>query len=176
MKVETTELAEVRLITPVVFEDHRGVYVEAYHREKFRAHGIDLEFVEDDYSVSSRHVLRGIHADRKAWKLVSCPYGRFFLAIVNCDPASGAFGRHVSFTLSESDRRQVLVPPLHGVAHLALSDRVVFHYKQSEYYDPSRQTAYRWDDPRFAIPWPCRRPILSRRDGGAEGPPSVAAP
>ncbi len=161
--VETT-LAGVRLIEPAIFEDFRGYYVETYSRDLYRSHGVTAEFVEDDFSVSTRNVLRGIHADTEAWKLISCFAGRFYLVIVNCDEESPRFGKWESFVLSAPARRQVLVPPKHGVAHLVLSDSTIFHYKQSAYYDPSRQASYRWDDPRFNIWWPTKAPILSQRD------------
>ena len=98
------------------------------------------------------------------WKLITCLYGRFYLVVVNCDKDSEHFGRWQSFVLSEYNRHQVLVPPKYGNGHLVLSDRAIFHYKQSTYYDPSRQFTYKWNNPRLNIWWPVRAPILSRRD------------
>lgn len=164
MSVSETKLPGVRLIEPDVFEDFRGYYVETYNEDRYRTHGIDVKFVEDDFSISTKHVLRGIHADAEAWKMVSCFAGRFYLVVVNCDERSPDFGKWESFVLSAPSRRQVLIPPKHGVAHLVLSDSTIFHYKQSAYYDPSRQTSYRWDDPRFNIWWPVKHPVLSQRD------------
>jgi dTDP-4-dehydrorhamnose 3,5-epimerase len=164
MEIEKTGLDGVLLIKPSVFEDHRGEYVELYSEREYAGRGIGVRFVQDDVSVSTRHVLRGIHGDDVTWKLVHCLAGRFYLVIVDCDPKSGSFGKWQGFTLSERNRHQVLVPPNHGVAHLALTERIMFAYKQSTYYDPSRQFTYRWDDPRFNIWWPVRDPILSRRD------------
>ncbi|HQT98612.1 MAG TPA: dTDP-4-dehydrorhamnose 3,5-epimerase [Thermodesulfobacteriota bacterium] len=164
MNVRKTTLNKVLLFQPEVFEDHRGEYVELYNREAFSRAGLPLEFVQDDVSVSSRDVLRGIHGDRVTWKLVSCLLGRFYLVVVNCDESSAAFGKWEAFTLSERNRHQILVPPLHGLGHLALSDRIMFHYKQTTYYDPSQQFTYTWNDPRFAIWWPVKSPVLSRRD------------
>jgi dTDP-4-dehydrorhamnose 3,5-epimerase len=109
-------------------------------------------------------VLRGIHGDAKTWKLVSCLHGSFYLAVVNCDEKSKTFGKWVSFTLSDRNRYQVLIPPHHGNGHVVLSDWAVFHYKQSEYYNPSRQFTYRWDDPKLKIWWPVKSPVVSRRD------------
>ncbi|MBI4132340.1 MAG: dTDP-4-dehydrorhamnose 3,5-epimerase family protein [Candidatus Sungbacteria bacterium] len=164
IRVSDTTLAGVRLIEPDIFEDFRGYYVETYNEERYRAEGIGVKFVEDDFSVSTKSVLRGIHADAASWKLVSCLAGRFYLVIVNCDETSPHFGKWESFVLSAPARRQVLIPPKHGVAHLVLSDSTIFHYKQSAYYDPARQASYRWDDPRFNIWWPVKHPILSQRD------------
>lgn len=167
IKIKKTKLPGVILIEPGSFRDERGRYIEIYNRELYAAHGVRARFIQDDISVSKKRVLRGIHGDRKTWKLVSCLRGVFFLVIVNCDKGSKLFGRWVSFTLSEERYRQVLVPPKHGVAHLALSDKIIFHYKQSTYYDRAAQFTYRYDDPRFNIRWPVKDPILSDRDRNA---------
>jgi dTDP-4-dehydrorhamnose 3,5-epimerase len=73
-------------------------------------------------------------------------------------------GKWQSFVLSDKNRQQVLVPPGYGNAHLVLSDTAIFHYKQSTYYEPSKQFTYRWDEPRFGIWWPIKNPVLSQRD------------
>lgn len=164
MRFETTELERVLLIKPEVFEDHRGEYVEIYNEELYKKNGVDVRFVQDDISVSLVGVLRGIHSDKESWKLVGCLLGRFYLVIVNCNVQSPSFGKWQSFTLSDTNRYQVLVPPNHGVAHLALTDKIIFHYKQTSYYNRDNQVTYRHDDPRFNIWWPNKRPILSRRD------------
>ncbi len=164
MEVKKTELENVLVVIPQIFEDHRGEYVELYNEELYRKNGISTRFVQDDLSVSSKNVLRGIHGDNETWKLVTCLLGRFYLVIINCDKTSREFGKWQSFTLTDHNKQQVLVPPKHGVAHLALSDKIMFHYKQSTYYNPSIQFTYTWDDPRFNIWWPIKNPILSRRD------------
>jgi len=164
VEVANTDLDGVLLIRPPVFEDHRGEYVELYNADIYAGAGLTQKFVQDDISVSARGVLRGIHGDAETYKLISCLLGRIYLVIVNCDESSPSFGRWQSFTLTEKNRHQVLVPPRHGVAHLALSDRIIFHYKQTTYYNPAGQFTYRWDDPRFKIWWPVKEPVLSRRD------------
>lgn len=164
MEIIKTELDDVLLIKPEVFEDHRGEYTELYNEELYVKGGIQARFIQDDVSLSTKDVLRGIHGDRETTKLVTCLLGRFYLVIVNCDESSPNFGKWQSFTLTEKNRYQILVPPKHGVAHLALSDRILFHYKQSTYYNPSAQFTYIWNDQRFNIWWPISNPILSRRD------------
>ena len=163
-KVLKTKLKDVLLIKPEIFEDHRGEYVEIYNKARYSRHGINIKFVQEDISISSKGVIRGIHADKKTWKLVTCLLGRFYLVIVNCDEASTKFGEWQSFTLTDRNRFQVLVPPKHGVAHLAMTDKIIFCYKQSTYYNPKEQSTYKWDDPRFDIWWPVKNPILSKRD------------
>lgn len=164
IEVSQTEMKDVRLIKPSVFADERGEYVETYNEALYRQKGISIKFVEDDISVSKKHVLRGIHGDNETWKLVSCLCGRFLLVVVNCETGSKEFGKWQSFELSDKNRWQVLVPPWHGNGHLVLSDLAIFHYKQSSYYDPGRQFTYKWDDPRFGIRWPVKDPELSERD------------
>lgn len=168
LEARATRLEGVKVIVPpTIFEDHRGVYVETYNEELYRRAGVTARFVQDDISVSSRHVLRGIHADPRIWKLVDCLYGEFYLVVVVCDRSRPDFGRWEAFTLSDANHLQVLIPPRHGVAHLVLSEKAIFHYKQSGYYDRAAQATFRWDDPAFGIRWPMRRPILSERDRSA---------
>ena len=167
LRIEETKLKGVLLIHLGSFEDHRGEYIETYNEALYRENGIDVKFVQDDISVSRRNVLRGIHGDEETWKLISCLYGKFYFVVVDCDNRSGDFGKWQSFVLSDKNRLQVLVPPGHGNAHLVLSDMTIFHYKQSTYYEPSKQFTYRWDDSRFGIWWPIKNPILSQRDESA---------
>jgi dTDP-4-dehydrorhamnose 3,5-epimerase len=170
VEVRDAALAGVKLIRPgTIFEDHRGTYVETYNRDSYRAAGIDVEFVQDDISTSTRHVLRGIHGDASTWKLISCLHGRFYLVVVNMDPSSPQYRRWEGFTLSDQNRLQVLVPPRFGNGHLVLSDEAIFHYKQTTYYDRAGQFTVLWDDPDVGIWWPVQDPILSRRDQGCEG-------
>ena len=164
IEILKTELSGVLLIKPFIFEDHRGDYVEIYNEREYKKRGIDVTFVQDDISTSKKDVLRGIHGDDITWKLVSCIFGKIYHVIVNCDAQSESFGKWQSFILSERNRHQILVPPKYGQGFLALSDEITFHYKQSTYYDRARQFTYRWDDPRFEIWWPCKKPVLSQRD------------
>jgi dTDP-4-dehydrorhamnose 3,5-epimerase len=164
MKVTKCNLEGVLVIQPEVFEDFRGQYVETYNEKLYYEAGICMKFVQDDISVSSRFVLRGLHGDMETWKLVSCPYGKFYLIVVNCDETSTNFGKWQSFVLSDNNRQQVLIPPMHGNGHLVLSEQAIFHYKQSTYYNPTKQFTFKWDEPRFKIWWPVKNPILSQRD------------
>ena len=169
MEVSKTKLDSVLLIKPpTIFEDFRGQYVETYNEKLYTEAGIDVKFIQDDISVSSRGVLRGIHGDSETWKLVSCLYGKFYLVVINCDTDSKDFGKWESFVLSESNRLQVLIPPKYGNGHLVMSEQAIFHYKQSTYYSPQKQFTYRYDEPMFGIWWPYTSPILSQRDAQAK--------
>lgn len=162
--VEKTKLDGVLLIKLDVFEDHRGWYLETYNEKVFHEHGIDIKFVQDDISVSNKHVLRGIHGDAETWKLISCLYGMFYLVVLNNDPESKDYLSWQSFVLSEHNRHQVLVPPNYGNGHLVLSDMAIFHYKQNTYYNPKGQFTILWNDAEWKIWWPIKNPILSMRD------------
>lgn len=163
--IERTKLDGVLLIKTSVFEDHRGRYIEIYNEELYKKHGIDVKFIQDDISVSSKGVLRGIHGDLQTWKLISCLYGEFYLVVVNWDSSSLQYGQWESFILSGDNRIQVLVPPKFGNGHLILSPQAIFHYKQSTYYDRAGQFTIIWNDPKLKINWPINNPILSKRDG-----------
>ena len=168
LQVAKTPLDGVLLITPpTVFEDYRGTYVELYNEAIYRAAGIDVDFIQDDISTSSRHVLRGLHGDAGTWKLVSCLYGKFYLVVANWKESSPQYRQWTSFLLSDVNRRQVLIPPGFANGHLVLSDEAIFHYKQSSYYNRAGQFTVLWNDPSLNIWWPVRTPILSPRDEGA---------
>jgi dTDP-4-dehydrorhamnose 3,5-epimerase len=165
MEVKSTSLEGVLLIKPpTMFEDFRGTYVELYNAKLYADSGVGVHFVQDDISTSTRHVLRGIHGDQETWKLISCLYGSFYLVVVNWDEGSRQFKQWESFVLSDQNRLQVLIPPKFGNGHLVLSERAIFHYKQSTYYHPAGQFTLFWNDPQLNIWWPVKNPMVSRRD------------
>ena len=169
LEVTRTKLDGVLLIEPpTIFEDFRGTYVETYNEKLYTEAGIDIRFIQDDISVSSKSVLRGIHGDDVTWKLVSCLYGKFYLVVVNWDKDSPQFKQWESFELSDENRFQVLIPPKFGNGHVVLSETAIFHYKQNTYYDRTRQFTIPWNDPELKIQWLVSKPILSRRDSGSE--------
>lgn len=164
MEFIKTKLDGVILIKPDTAEDFRGTYTETYNEEIYKKGGVTVDFVQDDYSTSSKHVLRGLHGDSKTWKLIDCMRGRFYFLIMNYDETSPQYLQWESFTLSDTNRWQVLVPPKFANGHLALTDDIIFHYKQSEYYDPKGQFSLRYDDPKFKLWWPIKDPFVSQRD------------
>ena len=154
------------IIKPDTAEDFRGSRTEIYNKDFLSKNGIEVDFVTDDYAITSKHVLRGLHGDDRTWKIMSCFYGKNYSVVANCDETSKNFGQWEAFILSDSNRWAVLVPPKYGDINLALSDKTVIYYKQSTYYEanPNGQFTYKWDDPRFKIWLPIKTPILSRRD------------
>ncbi len=174
MDVRTTSLQGVLLMQPsTVHEDFRGLFVETYNQELYRQAGIDVQFVQDDVSISYKGVLRGLHGDGQNWKLVTCLQGRVYLVVVNWDAASPQYKKWESFVLSDHNHTQLLIPPKFANGYQALSDVAMFHYKQSSYYQPTGQFALRWNDPSLGLWWPIRTPMLSQRDGGEPPPPPL---
>ena len=163
--VHRTKLDGVLLIEPPTrFEDLRGTYVELYNENLYREAGITDIFVQDDCSVSRRHVLRGIHGDNKTTKLISCLSGTIYVIVVNNDPASYQFRDWASFTLSDKSKIQLYIPPKIGNSYLVMSDHAVYYYKQTTNYDGSAQFTIKWNDPTYNFYWPIKNPILSERD------------
>ena len=121
-------------------------------------------FKHDKFSESVHNVLRGIHGDNKTWKLVSCPFGKYYLVVIDLNIDSPTYEKWESFVLSNVNKEQILIPPNHANGHLILSDIAIFQYKQSEYYDSGEQFTVKFDDSKYNIWWPIERPILSKRD------------
>ncbi|MDQ3068407.1 MAG: dTDP-4-dehydrorhamnose 3,5-epimerase [Acidobacteriota bacterium] len=168
MRVTTSAIPDVLLIEPKVFSDDRGEFFESYSQERFdHATGGTRRFVQDNHSVSARHVLRGLHyqiAQPQA-KLVRAVAGEIFDVCVDLRRRSKTFGRWVGTTLSGANRRQVWIPE--GFAHgfLVLSEQAEVIYKTTDYYAPEAERTVRWDDPALGIAWPTTAPvILSPKD------------
>jgi dTDP-4-dehydrorhamnose 3,5-epimerase len=169
MEITKSKLDNVLIIKPpTISEDFRGSYVELFNDLIYKEAGINQNFVQDDISTSSQHVLRGIHGNGKTWKLVSCLYGKFYLVVINNDTSSPQFRQWESFVLSDQNRLQVLIPPKFGNGHVVLSPTAIFHYKQTTYYERASQFTLRWNDPELKIWWPVKNPLVSPRDEGME--------
>jgi len=162
MILDYTEIEGVNLIKPIVYEDFRGTNFESYNASNY--YKIPNKFVVDSISTSRKHVLRGIHGDYKTTKLVSCLYGTIYMVVLDLRYESETYNQWQSFTLSDRNKHQLLIPPGCGNAHLVMSDECVFSYKLDQYYDRESQFTIKWNDPMYAIPWPIKNPILSERD------------
>ena len=168
MNVIKTELPEVVLLEPRVFEDARGLAYESYNRRRFHElTGVDTDFVQDNRSRSARNVLRGLHYQvvKPQGKLIGVLHGEIYDVAVDLRRSSPHFGRWAGFTLSAADRRMAWIPP--GFAHgfLALADATEVHYKLSDVWAPEHERVLLWSDPKLGIRWPIKgQPILSPRD------------
>jgi dTDP-4-dehydrorhamnose 3,5-epimerase len=169
MKCEATALQGVVVVTPDVYRDPRGFFLETYHAAKYREAGIHATFVQDNLSRSVRGTLRGLHAQRRRpqGKLVRVVEGEIWDVAVDIRRDSPSFGRWIAVSLSGDNFRQCYVPP--GFAHgfCVLSDVAVVEYKCTELYDPADEIGLIWNDPDLAIQWPIAEPTLSQKDGAA---------
>ena len=167
MKVTESGIKGVYIIEPDVYIDDRGFFMETFHIEKYRKLlGMNLDFVQDNISRSSRNVLRGMHFQRNypQGKIVKVSRGEILDVIVDLRKDSPTYGTWESFKLSEQNKLQVWIPP--GFAHgfLVMSDSADFEYNCTEYYHPEDEHCLMWNDPEVAIDWPINDPILSEKD------------
>jgi dTDP-4-dehydrorhamnose 3,5-epimerase len=170
VNVIDTNIAEVKIIEPKVFGDDRGFFLETFHAARYaELAGIDLPFVQDNHSRSTKGILRGLHFQKTKpqGKLVRVVSGEVFDVAVDIRHDSSTFGQWAGVILSEHNKRQFWVPP--GFAHgfVVLSDTADFEYKCTDYYDPADEGSIRWDDPDLAIDWPITNPSLSDKDATA---------
>ena len=167
MNVIETALPGVVIIEPKVFGDERGFFLETFQQQRYRDQaGIELDFVQDNHSRSTRGVLRGLHfqKQRPQGKLVRVVRGEVLDVAADINPASATFGRHVAVLLSESNHRQFWVPPGYAHGFAVLSELADFEYKCTDYYDPSDEGGVMWNDPDLAIDWQLSEPTLSEKD------------
>ena len=157
MQTIETGIAGLLILEPRVFGDARGFFYESYNRQVFAAAtGLDIDFVQDNHSRSSRGVLRGLHyqlAPHAQGKLVRVVHGAVLDVAVDIRPESPTCGQHVAVELSADNKRMLWIPP--GFAHgfLTLSETAEFLYKTTDYYVPAAERCIRWDDPQLAIDW-----------------------
>ena len=157
------KFSEIKILQPDSFEDFRG---ELFTVFKDGDYG-NIIFNHDKASISRKNVLRGMHGDSKAHKLVTCLSGEVLLVIIDNRKESPNFLKWDSIILSEKNRIQVLIPPMFANGHLVLSQSATFFYKWSyegNYPDVDEQFTIKWNDPKVGIYWPIDNPILARRD------------
>ncbi|MGE5193851.1 MAG: dTDP-4-dehydrorhamnose 3,5-epimerase [Deltaproteobacteria bacterium] len=175
MQFLPTELAGVVVIEPKVFEDERGFFMETFHKQKFAAAGIDVEFVQDNHSRSRAGVLRGLHYQlvHPQGKLVRAVRGAILDVAVDLRRSAPTFGRWYGCELTESNRRQLYIPP--GFAHgfCVVSDMAEVLYKCTELYHPDDERTLLWNDLALGIRWPVANPVVSAKD--ARGVPLADA-
>lgn len=161
------KLLGTKIIRPKVFGDSRGFFLETFEKKRYQEMlEIDLDFVQDNHSRSSKNVLRGLHFQTRnpQGKLVRVVRGEVFDVAVDIRPESPTFGQWEGVLLNEENKTQFWIPP--GLAHgfVVLSDIADFEYKCTDYYNPAYEACLIWNDPDVGISWPVDSPNLSEKD------------
>ena len=169
MKTQTTDIEGIVIIEPQVFGDSRGYFMETYQKEKYAAAGIDVTFVQDNESMSSYGVIRGLHYQAEPFaqaKLIRVVAGRVLDVAVDIRKNSPTFGKVFTLELSSENKLQLFLP--HGIAHgfAVLSETAIFTYKCDNFYAPQYEHTIRYDDPSLNIDWkiPLAERIISPKD------------
>lgn len=172
MNIVPTDIPEVLIIEPRVFEDDRGFFFESFNEKAFADKtGVTSHFVQDNHSRSSQNVLRGLHyqIQQPQGKLVRVVVGTVFDVAVDLRKSSPTFGQWVSCLLSAENKRLFWVPPGFSHGFLVLSDVAEFLYKTTDYYAPQHERCVLWNDPDLAIAWPVdAEPVLSKKDSSGQ--------
>ena len=166
MRVVPTDIPDVVVIEPDIHADGRGFFLETYHADRYREHGIAGPFVQDNQSRSVAGTLRGLHLQirRPQGKLIRVIEGEIFDVAVDVRRGSPTFGRWVGAILTAENFKQMYVPP--GFAHgfAVVSPIAQVEYKCTVLYDPASEIGVAWNDPALGITWPIAQPLLSMRD------------
>ncbi len=155
--------SDIKVINSTTFKDKRGYYWTTWKKGTLKK----INFNHDKFSMSKRNILRGFHCDFKSWKLLTCVYGELLLVVLNVDNKKKSYLKYKKFILNYKKPKLILIPPNYANAYLCLSKECVLHYKWSyrgKYIDSKKQSSFRWNDPKFKIKWPIKKPILSNRD------------
>ncbi|MBY6206128.1 MULTISPECIES: dTDP-4-dehydrorhamnose 3,5-epimerase [Halomonas] len=178
MNAEKLAIPDVVLMTPQVFGDERGFFMETFRQELFNEHCGEQKFVQDNHSRSEQHILRGLHYQLKQpqGKLVRVIRGEVFDVAVDMRRNSNTYGKWVGALLNEDNRQMLWVPP--GFAHgfYVTSDQAEFVYKCTDYYAPGDEVSIRWDDETLSIDWPLSGGTPRVSDKDARGMAFIDAP
>ena len=167
MNITKTDIEGLIIIEPQIFKDSRGAFFESWNAKKFKQLGINEDFVQDNQSVSSKGVLRGLHFQNPPYaqaKLVRVIKGSVLDVAVDLRKNSPTYGKHVSVILSEQNNKSFFIPK--GFAHgfLSLEDNTVFNYKCSDYYNKESEGSLLWNDEDLKIDWQIDNPLVSEKD------------
>lgn len=159
--VETCEIEGLKVITPAVFGDSRGYFMETYNRNDFADAGINMEFVQDNQSASRKGVLRGLHFQKHfpQDKIVRVVNGEVFDVAVDLRPGSATFGKWHGVVLSAENKKQFYIPKNFAHGFLVLSDYAEFTYKCSDFYHPDDEGGLIWNDPEIGVEWPLQEEV-----------------
>ena len=170
MIIETTSLKDLLLLTPQVYNDDRGYFMESYNKMRI-GKMIKNDFVQDNESLSRKNVLRGLHLQlppHAQAKLIRVIKGSILDVAVDLRKNSDTFGQHFKHVLSGENKKQLYIPE--GFAHgfLTLEDETLINYKCSNYYHAESESSILWNDPDLNIDWGIQKPILAEKDRYAE--------
>lgn len=171
MEIKELSIPGVFLITPDVFKDYRGYYMESYSKRTMAKYGIDTEFVQDNHLLSlKKYTIRGIHfqnAPKAQAKLLRCTKGRILDIAVDLRKNSPTYKKYVSVELDNEKKQQIFIPRGFGHVCMSLVDDTEVQYKVDELYYPEYDRAIAWNDPDIAIDWGGIEPIVSEKDKNA---------
>ncbi|MBT8326445.1 MAG: dTDP-4-dehydrorhamnose 3,5-epimerase [Bacteroidia bacterium] len=167
MKVIQTGIKDLLVLEPQVFGDHRGYFFESFRKDVLGEAGVNLEFIQDNQSMSKKNILRGLHFQEPPYeqgKLVRVLSGAVIDVVVDIRKDSETYGQHFKIELNEENKLMLWVPP--GFAHgfLTLQDDTIFVYKCTQYYNKDSEGCVRWNSPKLNIDWGINNPILSDKD------------
>jgi dTDP-4-dehydrorhamnose 3,5-epimerase len=170
MEIIKTEIEELILLKMPSYEDLRGRFIEVYHSDKFEKIIGKHEFVQDNESISHKHVLRGLHFQVPPFaqgKLVRVSSGSVLDVAVDLRRNSLTYGKYKSVVLSDENKLMMWIPP--GFAHgfVALEEKTIFAYKCTALYNPDSECSVLWNDPDLNINWGVENPLVSDKDGKA---------
>ncbi|MDB3877909.1 dTDP-4-dehydrorhamnose 3,5-epimerase [Gammaproteobacteria bacterium] len=166
MKVTNTFLDGVKIIHPDIHKDSRGFFLESFSAKKYKDAGIGMDFVQDNYSSSTKGVLRGLHfqVQYPQGKLVRVTLGRVFDVVADINKKSETFGRYFAIELDAEQHTQLYIPPGYAHGFLVLSESAHFQYKCTDYYYPGDESGVMWNDELLNIEWPIKEPFISKKD------------
>jgi dTDP-4-dehydrorhamnose 3,5-epimerase len=167
MIITDTPIKGLYIIKPKVFEDNRGYFFESWSKKTFQDQGIDIDFIQDNQSLSGKGVLRGLHFQAPPYaqgKLVRVIKGAVLDVAVDIRIGSPTYGKHYSIELNEENKIQFFIPP--GFAHgfLTLKEETIFSYKCTQYYHKESEGTVLWNDKDININWGIEKPIISEKD------------
>jgi dTDP-4-dehydrorhamnose 3,5-epimerase len=167
MEIITTAFKDLYIFKPKIFEDHRGYFFESFNKKFLELTGLDIQFVQDNQSLSARGVLRGLHFQMPPFaqgKLVRVVSGGVLDIAVDLRKTSSTFGQTYAIELNARNQLQMYIPE--GFAHgfLSLEDNTIFEYKCTNYYEPSSERTLLWNDATIDFDWGIKTPIMAEKD------------
>jgi dTDP-4-dehydrorhamnose 3,5-epimerase len=170
ISLESRHLGDLVVLVPQVFEDPRGLFMETFRVDKFKALGLPTEFMQDNHSRSKKGVVRGLHFqwDPPMGKLMRVTYGSAFLVAVDIRKGSPTLGKWFGTEVSAANKKQVWAPAGFARGFCVLSDFAEIQYKCTGIYNDKAESGIRWNDPEIGIEWPEKNPELSGKDRVAQ--------